>query len=249
MNTVIKSLRAQRSIRTYQDTPVSQEAVAQIIQAVQAAPNWVNVQLVSIIAVRDKERRKRFAALCGNQRHISEAPVFLVFCADYYRTSLACGLHGQSLGEVLEDLDTVIVGAHEVGIAVGTAVAAAESLGLGTVVIGDIRLSPLEAINELGLPPHVFPVLGLCVGYAAEDPGLKPRLPQRAVYFEETYNTDLEGMLKEYDETYAQYLKERPFNNRVGTWTELVSDFYSTPYHYKQILGMLHQQHFLGSPE
>lgn len=128
MNTVIKSLLAHRSIRTYQDTPVSQEAVAQIIQAVQAAPNWVNVQLVSIIAVRDKERRKRFAALCGNQRHISEAPVFLVFCADYYRTSLACGLHGQSLGEVLEDLDIVIVGAHEVGIAVGTAVAAAESL-------------------------------------------------------------------------------------------------------------------------
>ena len=38
MNTVIKSLLAHRSIRTYQDTPVSQEAVAQIIQAVQAAP-------------------------------------------------------------------------------------------------------------------------------------------------------------------------------------------------------------------
>lgn len=142
-------------------------------------------------------------------------------------------------------MDTVIVGAHETGIAVGTAVAAAESLGLGTVVIGDVRQNPLEVICELGLPPYVFPVLGLCIGYAAEDPGLKPRLPMRAVFFEEKYDTNLEDELKHYDAVYAEYLKVRPFNNRVGTWTELVSDFYSTPYHYKHTEEMLHQQKFL----
>lgn len=178
----------------------------------------------------------------------AEAPVFLVFCADYYRAHLACTQHGQSLEGILEDLDTVIVGAHEVGIAVGTAVAAAESLGLGSVVIGDIRQNPLEVIKELGLPPYVFPVLGLCIGYAAEEPGLKPRLPQQAVYFEETYNTRLEGALEQYDTTYAQYLKIRPFNNRVGTWTELVSDFYKMPYHYEQTVEMLRQQKFLSVP-
>ena len=245
MNTVINSLSAHRSIRAYRPEPVPQEYLNQVVRAVQAAPNWVNVQLVSVIAVKDAERRKRFAALCGNQQHIAEAPVFLVFCADYYRTHLACAQHGQSLEGILEDLDTVIVGTHEVGIAVGTAVAAAESLGLGSVVIGDIRQNPLEVIKELGLPPYVFPVLGLCIGYAAEEPGLKPRLPQQAMYFEETYNTRLESILEDYDTTYAQYLKVRPFNNRVGTWTELVSDFYKTPYHYEQTVEMLHRQRFI----
>lgn len=147
---------------------------------------------------------------------------------------------------VLEDMDTVIVGVHETGIAVGTAVAAAESLGLGTVVIDDVRQNPLEVISELGLPSYVFPVLGLCIGYAAEDLGLKPRLPMRAMFFEERYDTNLEDALKFYDAQYAEYLKASPFNNRVGTWTELVSDFYSTPYHYAYTEEMLHQQHFLG---
>lgn len=44
---------------------------------------------------------------------------------------------------------------------------------------------------------------------------------------------------------YAEYLKARPFNNRFGTWTELVSDFYSTPYHYQHTEKMLHQQKFI----
>ena len=167
MNAVMKSLLSHRSIRSYQDRPVSEEDLTQIIQAVQAAPNWVNVQLVSVIAIKDAERRSHLSVLCGNQKHIAEAPVFLVFGADYYRTWLACRAKGQSLDTVLEDMDTVLVGAHETGIAVGTAVAAAESLGLGTVVIGDIRQNPLEVIAELGLPPYVFPVLGLCIGYAA----------------------------------------------------------------------------------
>ena len=239
------SLLSHRSIRSYQDKPVSDEDLTQIIQAVQAAPNWVNVQLVSVVAVKDYERRKYLSTLCGNQKHIAEAPVFLVFCADYYRTWLACRAKGQSLDSVLEDMDTVIVGAHEVGIAVGTAVAAAESLGLGTVVIGDVRQNPLEVISELGLPPYVFPVLCLCIGYAAEDPGLKPRLPMRAMFFEEQYDTNLGDALKCYDMLYAEYLKVRPFNNRVGTWTELIRDFYSTPYHYAHTEKMLHHQKFL----
>lgn len=156
MNAVMKSLLSHRSIRSYQDKPVSEEDLTQIIQAVQAAPNWVNVQLVSVIAIKDAERRSHLSVLCGNQKHIAEAPVFLVFGADYYRTWLACRAKGQSLDTVLEDMDTVLVGAHETGIAVGTAVAAAESLGLGTVVIGDIRQNPLEVIAELGLPPMFF---------------------------------------------------------------------------------------------
>lgn len=86
MNVVIKSLLAHRSIRSYQEKPVSENDLAQIIQAVQAAPNWVNVQLVSVVAIKDAERRKRLSVLCGNQKHIADAPVFLVFCADYYRT-------------------------------------------------------------------------------------------------------------------------------------------------------------------
>ena len=76
MNKVIDSMLAHRSIRSYTDRTVSDEDLNSIIRAVQAAPNWVNLQLVSIIAVKNTDHRRRLAELCGNQVHIAEAPVF-----------------------------------------------------------------------------------------------------------------------------------------------------------------------------
>ena len=246
MNEVMNSLLSHRSIRSYTDIPIAKEVLEQIIGAVQAAPNWVNIQHVSIIAIKDPNRREKFARLCGNQMHIAEAPVFLIFCADYYRTWLACKENGQSLDSVMNQIDNIIVSANEVGIALGTAVVAAESFGLGTVPIGDIRLHALEVVRELNLPKYVIPILGLCVGYPLKDPGIKPRLPKEAVYFEEHYQPDLNSLIKEYDKLYACYLKERPWNSRVGNWTQLVSDFYRPPYnHYPEIHEMLCQQGFL----
>ena len=210
MNEVLQTLLSHRSIRAYQNKPVEADRLEQIVKAVQAAPNWVNLQHTSIIVVRNQERREKFAELCGGQRHIAQAPVFLVFCADFYRTWLACKGRDQEFDSVVSQIDNLIVGANEVGIALGTAVAAAESFGLGTVPIGDIRFHAFEAIRELNLTKYVVPMLGLCVGYPAEEPGQKPRLPKEAVCFEEKYNSDLTGLLKQYDEQYAVYLRERP---------------------------------------
>lgn len=245
MNDVIKTLLSHRSVRAYQDKAVEPDMLNEILSAVQAAPNWVNLQHVSVIVIQDKERRHIFAELCGKQKHIAKAPVFLVFCADFYRTWLACEKNGQEFDSVVSQIDNLIVGANEVGIALGTAVAAAESFGLGTVPIGDIRLHALEAIRELNLPKYVLPLLGLCVGHPAENPGLKPRLPKEAVCFMEQYKEDLGELLHQYDEQYAAYLRERPWNSRVGNWTGMTADFYKPPYnHYPEVSEMLRQQGF-----
>jgi len=246
MNEVINTLLSHRSIRAYTNRPVEEEILNQIIQAVQAAPNWVNLQHTSIVAVKDSERRKKFAALCGEQEYIAQAPVFLVFCADFYRTWLTCRETNQNFEQITGQIDNLIVGANEVGIALGTAVAAAESFGLGAVPIGDIRFHALEAVEELNLPRYVIPMLGLCIGYPAEQPGVKPRLPMEAVYFEERYQPEILGaLLAQYDEIYASYLRERPWNSRVGTWTQLAADFYRPPYdHYPEVPEMLRRQGF-----
>lgn len=116
-----------------------------------------------------------------------------------------------------------------------------QNFGLGTVPIGDIRLHALEAILELNLPKYVLPLLGLCIGYPAENPGIKPQLPKEAVYFEEPYRQDLEPLITEYDEIYAHRL----WNSRVGNWSQLAADFYQPPYnHYTEVSEMLWQQGF-----
>lgn len=250
MNETIEIMLSHRSVRAYTEEPVADEVLDRIIGAVQAAPNWVNLQHVSVIVVKDPERRLRCSHLCGNQRQVAEAPVFLVLCGDFHRTKLAFDAHGLDFTGVADRIDNLIMVSNEVGIALEAATVAAESFGLGTVTIGDVRQHALEMVRELNLPQYVVPLLGLCVGHPAEDPGLKPRLPREAMCFEERYDRDLGELLARYDETYAEYLIERPWNSRVGTWTQLVCDFYRPPYlHYPEVAEMLQQQGFFAPDE
>lgn len=114
---------------------------------------------------------------------------------------------------------------------------------------GNERKNAKEVIRELWLPEYVFPMLGLCIGHPANDPGLKPRMQKEAVYFEERYNADLSAELDTYDESYSKYLLERPWNNRVGNWTDLAADFYLHPFHYKGVAEAFEQQGFLSTTQ
>lgn len=230
MNDVIRTLQSHRSYRSYLQKDIDERQLEQIIESAQAAPSWINGQQVSIIAIKDAERRKKLALLCGNQKYVEEAPVFLVFCLDFYRTYLASQMENTPF-EVSENIDTLLVGATDVGIALGAAVTAAESLDLGTVPIGGIRRNLNEVIAELNLPSYVLPISGLCIGHPAEDPGLKPRLPKEAVYHEEAYQHDLQPLLETYNTAYQAYLEDRSAGSKSGTWTRAVANFYSKHYY------------------
>ena len=247
MNEVMNTLLSHRSFRSYQERDVDDKQLDQIIDAVQAAPSWINGQQVSVIAVKDEARKKQLAELCGGQKHIEEAPVFLIFCADFYRTYIASQMEELPL-HISDNIDTLLVGATDVGIALGAAVTASESFGLGTVPIGGIRRHLDEVIKMLELPPYVLPISGLCIGYPAENPGLKPRLPKEAVYHEETYNKDVQKQLEDHNVTYSQYLQERSNGKSTGTWTKAVANFYSKDY-YQGIEEALKQQKLPYSKE
>ena len=89
MNPVLESLFKHKSIRKYKEQPLEDEKLQLIIKAAQAAPTWCNGEQVSIIAIKDKARKELFKKLCWDQEHISTCSVFLIFCSDYYRVSLA----------------------------------------------------------------------------------------------------------------------------------------------------------------
>lgn len=166
MNEVLKTLNNHRSFRKYGPQPVEPDKLQMIIEAAQSAPSWVNGQQVSIIAVQNQQRKAQLSVLSGNQKHVADAPVFLIFCMDFYRAKLAAELEGQPF-EAVHDVDALLVGAVDVGIALESAVAAAESLGLGIIPIGGVRRNTAGVIELLDLPEYVFPVVGLCVGYPA----------------------------------------------------------------------------------
>ncbi|MBZ9536418.1 NADPH-dependent oxidoreductase [Cytobacillus oceanisediminis] len=242
MNETIQQLKNHRSYRKYQDKEVTFETLQLIMEAAQAAPSWTNGQHVTAILIRNEARKKRLAELCGNQKHVDNSPAFLVFCADFYRAKLASEMEGKDF-KAIEDIDTLLIGATDVGLAMQNAITAAESLGLGTVPIGGIRRNSLQVIEFLQLPTYVIPIAGLCVGYPDEDPGLKPRLPLKSVLQEEKYDENQQPFIENYNDTYKEYLKNRG-ENPVG-WTDRIANFYNKSY-YPSNAKMIKQQGFLA---
>ncbi|WP_312098741.1 NADPH-dependent oxidoreductase [Niallia sp.] len=242
MNETIQLLKNHRSYRKYQDKEVSFETLHLIMEAAQSAPSWTNGQHVTAILIRDEARKKKLAELCGNQKHVENTPAFLVFCADFYRAKLASEIEGKDF-KAIEDVDTLLIGATDVGLAMQNAITAAESLGLGTVPIGGIRRNALEVIEFLQLPTYVIPISGLCVGYPDGDPGLKPRLPLQSVLQEEKYDENQLAIIEEYNATFKEYLKNRG-ETPVG-WTNRIANFYDKSY-YPSNAKMIKQQGFLA---
>jgi FMN reductase [NAD(P)H] len=116
---------------------------------------------------------------------------------------------------------------HDVGIAIQNATVAAESLGLGTVDIGAVRIKCLEVAKELNLPKYCLPLIGLCVGYPDVNPGIKPRMPMKAVFFEDKYDTEkAKAGMDEYDDIFKKYLAERKTNARDSNWSKSITDIY-----------------------
>ena len=55
-------------------------------------------------------------------------------------------------------------------LAVQNVLNAAESMGLGGVVLGSIQNEPAKIIKALNLPKHTFPALGLQIGVPDQEP-------------------------------------------------------------------------------
>ncbi|MDF2836031.1 MAG: reductase [Paenibacillus sp.] len=215
MNETIELLRKHRSIRRYKDTDVPEEHLREIIVTAQAAPTSSNIQAYSVVAVRDPEKRRKFAELAGNQQQVAETPVFLVWCADLNKIRSAVRLHEDT--ELSQNVELFLLATIDAALAAQNATVAAESLGYGTVYIGGIRNNPQAATDLLELPPLVYPVFGLCVGVPAQDPDIRPRLPIGAVYHRETYSEyGLEDEIRAYDETMSHYYATRKGGGKGG---------------------------------
>jgi FMN reductase (NADPH) len=219
VNETIRSITRHRSIRAYRDEPVAEEMVDAILAAAQAAPTSSHKQAYSVIRVRDPEVRRRLAVVGDDQEWIEEAPVFFMWCADLHRIKVV--LDRVESPMAYDNVEEFVVACVDTTLAASYAFVAAESLGLGGVLIGGMRNDPDTVTRLLELPQLVFPMYGLCLGWPAEDPWLKPRLPRSVVVHEERYQPDatiLAG-IEAYDAEVSRYYVEREGGNRTTTWT------------------------------
>jgi nitroreductase len=223
-NETIASLLAHRSVRAFLRDPLPAGTLERLVAAASSASTSSNLQTWSVIAVEDPERKARLARLGSGQQHIEVCPLYLVWCVDHSRLHQAAGERQMVLGG-LDYLEPFIVGIVDATLAAQNAAVALESLGMGFVYIGAMRNHPEEVAAELGLPPHVMALFGMCVGYPDPDKpaDIKPRLPQSAVLQREQYSAATQSAaFAEYDKRLVEFQREQAM--KEIPWTELVTN-------------------------
>ncbi|HVP56837.1 MAG TPA: nitroreductase family protein [bacterium] len=197
MNQVIQVLLSRKSVRAYDERPISEEVKAEIIAAALRAPTAGNMMLYSIVEVKDQSAKDTLAVTCDNQPFIAKAPLVLLFLADcqrwwdYFKVSGVEEL-ARAKGEALRKPQEgdLLIACCDALIAAETAVIAAESLGVGSCYIGDIMENYETHRVLFDLPPYALPICLVCFGYPTkqqQERPLTPRFDQKFIVFENRY--------------------------------------------------------------
>ncbi|MFE7508385.1 NADPH-dependent oxidoreductase [Promicromonospora sp. NPDC057488] len=208
---------AHRSVRRFLPGPLAPSVLPTLVAAAQSAPTTSNLQLWSVVAVTDPARLARVAELSGEQEHVRDAPLLLVWIADVARVRALAERQNTAV-HATGYLETTVTAYLDAALAAQNAVVAAESLGLGTVYLGGVRDRPEALAAELRLPRGTAPVMGLVVGRPdPASPGrVKPRLPQAVVLHHESYDTARQlRPLAAYDKRMTDFYREEGMD---GGW-------------------------------
>lgn len=225
MNHVIELLKSHRSIRKFSERKIPRELLLELIRAGQGAATSSHVQAYSVIHVTDPANRETIAELAGGQGYIASCADFLVFCADMKRPTEASERTGANV--VRGMTEQLIVASVDTALMAQNVATAAESEGLGICYIGGIRNNPQAISDLLRLPKHVYPVFGMCLGYPAHDPDVKPRLPVEAILKEDYYTDDREHV-DTFDATMQAYYQTRKGGLKDSTWSKNLTPLFDT---------------------
>ncbi len=225
---IIDIMIHRKSIRKYTDQAIEQDILDSLLKASVSAP--FAGQTYSILMKRDRKKNP------------FSAPLFFIFCVDSYKMEKIMEKRGWKMRS--NDISFMLLGIQDAAYAAENMVIAAESFGMGSCYHGWIP-SIAERIKEAyKLPDRVFPLVGLTVGYPAENPPTRPRFPIEFTVFEDKYSelTDemIDKAMQVMDDGYlaqdyyrkANYMvkleegMEETFTFENYSWTEHISRKY-----------------------
>ncbi|NLM37888.1 MAG: nitroreductase [Firmicutes bacterium] len=156
---VMEAIKERRSIRRFQDRPVEEKTLGQLLEAVRLAPSARNRQEWRFVVIKDLDQIRRVAAATG-QPFVGTAPVVIAGVALNPERVMGCGVPTYAV-------DLTIAMTH--------LVLAATAFGLGACWIGAFDQEEVKRI--LRIPPACKVVALMPLGYPAEQPEARPRKP------------------------------------------------------------------------
>ncbi len=179
-------MQAHRSIRSYKSDPLPEGLINPLLEnALHGTSSSGNLNMISVVKTQDAARKAHLCELHGGQPMVLQAPLLLTFCADSFRTREWLALRGARPG--FADFVSWHVAGYDAMILAQTVALACQSHGLGICYMGTTLFAMRDIASYLELPPNCLPVTTLVVGWPAEAPAQRDRLPGTAWIHEERY--------------------------------------------------------------
>jgi len=234
----VAQLLSHRTHRRYKPDPVPDDVLEIALAAALSAPSKSDLQQVAIVLVRDRANQATIGGWIPDMPWIATAPLFMVFCGDNRRIRrVATELRGRGFPN--DTLDMFMNAAVDAGMVLQAFITAAEGLGLGCCPISVVRNHVEKLAALLALPPGVFPVAGLCVGYPSQAGWISMRLPPALTVHTDRYDDrELPALIADYDRRrearHATPPESQRFVDRFGVsepygWSEDKARQYSVP--------------------
>ena len=205
-------LNRHRSIRSYKTDPIDPALVEQVCaDAISGSSSSGNLNSVSMVLTRDPERKRRLYELHFEQPMVLQAPLVVTFCADWFRTR--AWLRRRGARDNFNNLIGYHVAAFDAIIVAQNVCLGFQAHGLGICYMGTTLHSMTEIAAFLELPDTCVPVTTIVVGWPAEDPAKRDRLPMPALLHDERYR---EPTGEQIEAIYAQ--------REIRGWQRYMSD-------------------------
>jgi nitroreductase len=229
-----------RSIRSFKSKEIDDSLLEQIMFTGLRSSSAGNMQTWSVIVTKEQANKEWLYKAHRRQAMIREAPVVLTFCADVFRMREWIRINNSQ--QSFDDLLGFLTGTVDAVIAAQTMVLAAESAGLGICYLGTTWWAADQIIKYFELPQGVFPVTALVIGYPAEDPDLRDRLPLEVMVHRERYQCMSDEALRASHEE-REIKAWKRYNAIVSTREKLqeagitrVTDYYTSEFKYSKEL-------------
>lgn len=233
---VKETLLTRRSIRRFEREAITPEQLELIYEAIRNTPTSYNGQQFTVIDVDDQAIKEELYGIIG-QKQIKTCNRFMAFCMDYNRIGSFAASEGVAMPEFSDTMDGVIVGVVDASLAMMSAVAAADSMGLGCCCIGYARTANPDAVARvLKLPKGVFVVCGLSLGVPREMPDMKPKMPASLLIHHNGYRADdMVPELKAYDAEIHKYNATRAGTTSDNDWLRHILSYYDEALKYRML--------------
>lgn len=162
MSDLVSIIKGRRSIRRFQDKPVPEKDLQQILEAVQWSPSWANTQCWEIVVVKNRETKERLNEALSStnpaRKGLPDAPVVIAVCGKARSSGYYKGEASTKWGDWLM---------FDLGLATQSLCLAAHNLGLGTVIVGSLDHDKAKEVLGVGEGYELLTLIP--VGYPAKD--------------------------------------------------------------------------------